>query len=85
MIYRYLQYLLPAVLYIYKNGIRRGYLKTNSSLKEVHDEVMKVVVHEAKTRFVQHFGKNGHSFFCQTLESSLSFKYSLFVKKLFEF
>ena len=33
---------------IYKNGIRRGYLKTNSSLKEVHDEIMKVVEHAQK-------------------------------------
>ena len=49
-------------------------------MKEVHDEVMKVVVHEAEIRFVQHFVKNGHSFFSQTLEYSLSFKYILFVE-----
>ena len=46
-------------------------------MKEVHDEVMKVVVHEAKIRFVQYFVKNGHSFFSQTIESSLSFRCSL--------
>ena len=40
---------------IYKNGIRRGYLETNSSLKEVHDEIMKVVAHEAKDKICSRF------------------------------